>query len=374
MGFILYTRDPPLHLFNQSGLADDITMVYIIILIWNGSKYLSKLFQSLQNLNYPQEKIKIIALDSNSSDNSIELLENLNLDNLKIFKLNENFGFAKGNNIGIKYALENQADYVILLNQDTYVEPDFLIELIKVAESAKNIGVVQPLILHYHKTEEINSLGNQLHYLGYGWCEANHKLVKNINLDLENNKEITYASGAAVLYKKELLDKIGLFDEIYFSYHEDSDICLRAKLAGYKIVLSPQAICYHDYHFPTVKNNQRYFWMEKNRLYLILKFYQKKTLLLILPMLLTMDGGHFLASIKNRYFWQFIKAKIWFLLQYKHLLAERKKIQAQRIIGDRELLKNFSPEIKYQETDNLLLNKIGNPLMKFYWQIIRKII
>ncbi|HPA25744.1 MAG TPA: glycosyltransferase family 2 protein [bacterium] len=349
-------------------------MTYIIILTWNGEKYLSKLFKSLQNLNYSQKKIKYIVIDSGSVDNSVKILEDLKLDNLKIFKLHENLGFAKGNNIGIKYALDNQADYVVLLNQDTYVEPDFLVELITVAESAENIGIVQPTILYYAKPEEINSLGNQLHFLGYGWCEFNHKLRKNIDLEIKNKQEITYASGAAVLYKTKMLQKIGTFDEIYFSYHEDSDICLRAKLQGFKTVLATKAICYHDYHFPTVKNKKRYFWMEKNRLYLILKFYQTKTLLLILPMMLIMDSGHFLASIKNRYLWQFIKAKLWFMLQYKHLLCERKKIQAQRIIGDRELLKNFASEIKYQETSNLLLNKIGNPLMKFYWQIIKQFI
>ena len=125
-------------------------MVYIIILTWNGKKYLSKLFKSLADLNYPKERFKIVVVDSSSTDGSVEYLKKLEeQDKIKLIKLKTNLGFAGGNNIGMDYALKNKAEYVMLLNQDTFVEPDFLDELVKAAKADKKIGVVQPLILHY---------------------------------------------------------------------------------------------------------------------------------------------------------------------------------------------------------------------------------
>ncbi|PIP29351.1 hypothetical protein COX27_01880 [Candidatus Kuenenbacteria bacterium CG23_combo_of_CG06-09_8_20_14_all_36_9] len=350
-------------------------MVYILILIWNGEKYLPKLFESLRNLDYPQDKIKIITFDSNSTDGSINFLENLNLKNLKIIKLLKNPGFAQGNNIGMKFTLENNADYVVLLNQDTFVEPNFLTELIAPAEREEKIGVVQPLILYYDKPEEIASTGNQLHYLGYGWCKENHKLVSEYQkTKAPENKNLVYASGAAVLYKTKMLKEIGLFDENYFSYYEDTDICLRAALAGYKTMLAPEAICYHDNKNPVSKNKIRYFWLEKNRLYLLLKFYQTKTLFLILPMLILTDLGKLFSAFKNNFVWPWLKARLWFLINFKKWHTARQTIQKNRGVGDRELLKDFAGEIIYQETNNFLLNKIGNPILKLYWLIIKKII
>lgn len=349
-------------------------MIYIIILTWNGSKYLSKLFNSLQNLNYDQKKIKYIIIDSGSTDGTIKFLENLNWPNLQFVKLEKNIGFTSGNNIGLRSALENNAAYVVLLNQDTYVEPDFLIELIKTAESEKNIGIVQSLILYYDQPKEIASTGNQLNYLGFGWCALNHHPLASYQLPVTSYPNIVFASGAAVLYKGELLNKIGIFDENYFSYYEDTDICLRAQLQHYQTVLAPHAICYHDNRNPVSKNKIRYFWLERNRLYLLLKFYSLKTLILILPTFLGLELFKLIISLKKHYFWQFLKARLWFIFNFKKWFLARGEIQRNRKVGDRELTKDFVSEIIYQDTKNSLLNKIGNPIIKFYWQIIKQFI
>lgn len=354
-------------------------MSYIIILTLNGKKYLPNLFKSLENLNYTQDKFKIIIVDSGSMDGTLEYMESLENLTIKIIKLKTNLGFAAGNNIGIQHAIDHGAEYIVLLNQDTMVEPDFLTQLIEVAKNDSQIGIVQSLILYYKNKQEINSWGNELHYLGYGWCGGNHEVKSEIRPSIKYGakseiKEINYASGAAVLYKTEVLKKIGLFDENYFSYHEDSDLCLRARLVGYKTVLAPNSIVYHDYEFPTKKAGERYFWMEKNRLYLILKFYQFKTLILIWPINFIMSLGQFIYAIEKGYFWQFIKSRLWFVFNLKKLLKLRYQVQKFRQIGDKELMKNFSSEIKYQELDNFLLDKIGNPVMRIYWQIVKKVI
>jgi len=335
---------------------------------------LPRLFASLGNLVFDPVKlchrVKIVVVDSGSTDGSVEYLENLNLNNLKIIKLNKNLGFVKGNNIGMQYALNNNAKYIVLLNQDIEVEPNFLNYLINTAEKDEKIGIVQPLILYYKNKNIINSSGNKLHYLGYGYCDKNHE--KNINN--KNIKPITYASAAAVLYKADMLRKIGLFDENIFAYHEDSEICLRAKLQGYKIFLDSRSIVYHDYSFPTTKNKKRYFFMEKNRLYIILKFYKLKTLILLFFIIIFMDLGQFYFAVIKGYLWQWFKSRLWFIFNFKNFLKARNQVQKNRQINDKELTKDFASEILYQEVSNPLLNKIANPVMKWYWRVVRKYI
>ncbi len=355
-------------------------MTYIILLIWNGRKYLPKLFESLAKINYPPDKFKILVLDSASTDGSLEYLERLVQGplaslrkNLKLIRLASNLGFAAGNNLGMQYALNHQAKYVYLLNQDTKVEPNFLLEAVKKAESEPKIGIVQSLLMHFKEENEIQSLGNQLHYLGYGWSGGNWLDKKSPRVGQEVGKMV-YASGAAVLYKASLLKKIGLFDENYFSYHEDSDICLRAKLQGYQVVLAPKSIVYHDYNFSPDKNKLRYFWNEKNRLYLIFKFYALRTLILLLPIIFMMDVGQFIFAAKKGYLWQWLKSRFWFIPNFYKLLKARRQVQSARKMGDKELTKNFACEIKYQPVQNFLLDKIGNPAMKAYWKIVRKFI
>jgi GT2 family glycosyltransferase len=343
-------------------------MIYIVILTWNGIKYLPKLFSSLGNLDFDEKQLKIVVIDSGSTDGSREYLEKL--DDVHLIKLDKNLGFVKGNNLGMQYALDNGAEYVVLLNQDIEVEEDFLNNLIRTAESNEKIGIIQPLMMYYNNREEINSKGNLLHYLGYGYCEGNHEKVTGD----EKTKEIEYASAAAVMYKAKILKEIGLFDENIFSYHEDSEICLRAKLRGYISYLEPKSIVYHDYVFPTGKNKERYFWMEKNRTYIILKFYKLKTIFLILPMIWFMDLGQIYFAVTKGYFYQWLRSRFWFVFNLKSFLKARRKVQKNRQIGDKELTKNFTSQILYQEVSNPLLDKIANPIMNAYWQFIKKII
>ena len=291
---------------------------------------------------------------------------------IKFKKLDKNYGFAEGNNIGMREAIKAGAKNIVLLNQDTFVKPDFLDKLLETSKNNSQAGVIQPLILHYQDENKIQSWGNDLHYLGYGWSGGNWEPYKLQATSYKLN--IPYASGAAVLYKTEMLEKIGLFDKNYFSYHEDSDICLRAKLAGYQVILSPESIIHHDYDFPTDKNKIRYFWNEKNRIYLIKKIYTKKTLWLISPMNFFMSCGQLVFALKKGYFFEFLKSRFWFLFNWQKLSEARQQAQQLRTISDRELTQDFSSEIKYQPVSNPLLDKIGNPIMKVWWKLVRLII
>jgi GT2 family glycosyltransferase len=348
--------------------------VAIIILSWNSKKYLNTFFESLSKITYPRENIKFFIADSGSTDGTVDFIKSLGWSNIDFTRLDKNYGFTGGNNILMQKALDENFDDLVLLNVDTHVEPNFLDDLLKKANSRKSIGIVQSLLLHYEDPTKIQSVGNQLHYLGYGWSGGNWLKKENTDIEKLSKDLMVYASGAAVLYKADMLREIGLFDNNYFSYHEDSDISLRAQLTGWQVVLAPESIVYHAYDFPTDKNKIRYFWNEKNRLYLVKKIYTKKTLFLISPMMFFMGCGQLIFSLKNGFFKEWLRSRTWILSNSKKLRQARKDVQKTRKITDRELFKNITSVIEYQSVSNPLLEKIANPIMKRYWQIIKKLI
>jgi GT2 family glycosyltransferase len=151
--------------------------VFIIIVNWNGKQYLDDCISSLEDQTY--KFFKTIIIDNNSSDDSVEFIKKKFIQ-IKIIQNTQNFGFAQGNNIGIKYALQNNADIIILLNNDTIVDKNWLQEMINTANSNKKIGLVQAKIFIDNKDKKhiINTVGNNIHYLGFGYC-GHYKEIDN---------------------------------------------------------------------------------------------------------------------------------------------------------------------------------------------------
>ncbi len=337
--------------------------IFIIIVSYNGKKYLPTLFDSLSR---QITKTEIIIVDNASTDDSVFFIKQ-NYPAVKIIKNEKNLGFAQGNNIGIRYALANGADYIALLNQDTRVEPDWLEKLINKMESDKNIGCCQPTILMWPDKEKINSLGNEIHFLGFGFTRGNDKKLEEMKDKIR--EEVTYCSAAACLIRAEALKKVGLFDEKLFMYHEDLDLGWRLRLAGYKNVLMPEAIIYHEYQYSQAK--YKYYYMERNRHWVNLKNYRLWTLLLILPALIIMELGMWFFAVTKGWWLKKLKGYGSLIKNLPYIIKKRREVQRLRKVSDREITKMFVAKIWYQEISNPLLNYIGNPLMTVYWHIVK---
>src|SRR3989344_5635815 len=243
--------------------------VAIIIVCYNGREYLPDCLTSLQAVDYPKERYSIIVVDNASSDHSVEYLRE-HWTNVAVTVLPKNTGFAGANNIGLRQAMEQGYDYAFLLNQDTVVTPGFLREAVAVAEADLTIGAVQSKLLRFG-TNEINSWGNVIHFLGFGYAGGNREPDQPISV-----QEIAYPSGAAVLLRCSALKTVGILDDAFFMYHEDLDLGWRLWLAGYRCLLAPASVVYHKYEFS--RSMQKYFWMERNRYLVILTHYRLATL------------------------------------------------------------------------------------------------
>jgi len=243
----------------------------------------------------------------------------------------------------------------------------------KLVQDLKNdslIGAIQPRLMLHPEQELLNTFGCVIHYLGFGYTFGNREKWQEKSII----KEVNYCSGAACLIPIVVLNKVGWFDESLFVYHEDLDLGWRLKLLGYKNLADSDAVIYHCYEFS--RSIKKLYFMERNRLIVMLKNYKVGTMLLILPALIVMEIGLLLFAIKGGWLKEKLKSYAYFFhfKNWQTILKSRKLIQASRILSDREVVKNFSGLILHQETDNILLRLIGNPLLNLYWLVIKKLI
>jgi len=190
-------------------------------------------------------KVFIIILHFGNPKNTEECLKSLgnleydNFETVVIDNVRDNRGFAGGNNSGIKQALEKGASYILLLNNDTIVEPNFLKKLVEAGESDKKIGILGPAIYEYG-TNKIHFAGGKVNWL---YTRGTH--ITELKIKSQKSKVVDYITGACLLIKREVIEKIGLMDEEYFLYCEDVDWCLKARKAGYKCIVVSEAKIWH---------------------------------------------------------------------------------------------------------------------------------
>ncbi|MCX5751936.1 MAG: glycosyltransferase family 2 protein [Candidatus Saganbacteria bacterium] len=216
--------------------------VGIILLNWNQYQDTKECLASLSKINYPN--YKIVVVDNDSKDGSVDRLEK-EFPSPLFIRNRENLGFTGGNNVGIQRALEESADYVLLLNNDTIVKPDFLDVLVKAAEKDPQIGVVGPKIYYYDHPDTIWFAGGGINHLTGQTYHFGLNKVDNGEFDTE--KEVDFVTGCAFLVKAPVLKKVGVLDDDYFFSHEDVDLCWRIKKAGYMLKYVPTAIIYHKF-------------------------------------------------------------------------------------------------------------------------------
>ena len=209
--------------------------VTVIIPNYNGKHFMEACLSSLEKQTY--HAYKILVVDNASSDGSIEFMQK-NYPDIELIALDQNYGFSKAVNVGI---LHSTTPYVLLLNNDTTVDPHFLEEMVAaIRTSPRNFSVSSKMIQMYHP-DLIDSAGDFYTILGWGFGRGKDHSVQKYNTPDET---FTACAGAAI-YRRKVFDKIGLFDENHFAYLEDIDVGYRAKIYGYRNIYCPTAKVYH---------------------------------------------------------------------------------------------------------------------------------
>jgi GT2 family glycosyltransferase len=253
--------------------------VFIVVLNYNGAETIINCLKSVYQQQY--SNYELVVVDNNSKDGSFELAKKY-FSNAHFIKNEKNIGFAAGNNVGIRFALEKFADYIFLLNNDAIIDEKAILGLINEAEKNTGAGLLSPVI--FDKNNHVWFAGGQIKWFS---MKTTH-LVK-----ISSNKTYStdYLSGCAMLIKKEVFKTAGLLDEKYFLYYEDADFCLRAKRNNFGCMVVPDT---KVQHFEKSEQDQ------KNKVYWLvlsgLIFFKNNTPLVFSPWI----GLYFiLRRIKN---------------------------------------------------------------------------
>lgn len=242
------------------------TNTAIITVNWNGKHLLKELLPSLEKQTY--RNFITIVVDNSSSDGSAEFLRK-NFPWAKVIVMKKNTGFTGGNNAGLEEAMKNKdIKYLITLNNDTIADRNWLRNLVKAAEAEKNIGSCSSKVLYLYNKDIIDTAGIAIYKDGHAQSRGSMEKASKYS----KKEEVFGASAVAALWKREALEKTGLFDDLFFMYQEEVDLAWRLRYAGYKSMFVPDAIVYHA-HSASSKpfSPLKAYYSERNRLWLVFK-------------------------------------------------------------------------------------------------------
>jgi hypothetical protein len=227
--------------------------VFVTLINYNSNQMTVDCLNSLNELNTSDFELNVVVVDNASQE---KFTDNQKYKfNLKIIRSEANLGFSGGQNLGIKFALDNGADYVMVLNNDVTLDKELIVELLKTF-AEKECGIVSPKIYfakghEFHKERYAQEdLGKVIWYAG-GQIDWQNVIASHIGVDevdkgqYQRIVEIDFASGCCELIKKDVFEKIGFFDDRYFLYYEDNDLSQRVKANNFKIYYQPKAIVWH---------------------------------------------------------------------------------------------------------------------------------
>jgi GT2 family glycosyltransferase len=245
-------------------------LVSVITLNWNGKHYLEKLLPLLEKQTYPKDRYEIIVVDNNSlKDDSVNYVKTT-FPRVKLIENKTNDGFAGGCNLGM---LNANGKYFVLLNNDTQPKLNWLDELVECAEKEKNTGAVVSKVLFANvgKGNIINNAGSILHP-NRPWPVEEIGANKPDGPEYSQVREITALCGTSLLLSQKMLEEVGLFDESFFMYFEDTDLSWRGQKLGWKFYYSPASVVLHEHSGSSVEHSDFWtFYVTRNRLLIMWK-------------------------------------------------------------------------------------------------------
>lgn len=324
----------------------------IIIVNWNGKRFLKSCLDSVFNQSYTSYTVFLI--DNASTDKSAELVKQnykkeIESKKLKLIINDKNYGFSEGNNIGIRQALKaSDTKYIITLNADTVAEKDWLEKLVTAVESDPKIGMCQGKILLMNR-KKIDSTG-LLFYRSATWWDRGEGEEDVCQYD--SQREVFGVCAAAALYRREMLENIQIntefFDRDFFGYCEDIDLSVRGRLRGWRAVYEPKAVVYH-HRGGTTGPQTRFliYHTERNNLLLIFKVLPTNFIIKNFPLILLAQMGEFVVYLHRKRLQILLKAKIDAVHMLRKMIDKRRKFfkKSTKVDLNKVIEKNILPPV-----------------------------
>lgn len=328
-------------------------LISVITANYNGKRFLESFFNSVYAQTY--KNIEVIMVDNNSRDDSVEYVRK-NYPGVKIVENKENSGYAGGNNLGMK---ESQGEYVAITNNDVTLEPDLLEKLAQAYQEIPNLGAVQPMFKLINSPGNLDSCGSFWTNTGFNYHYGNYK---DSTLPIYNKSFPVYSlKGVLMLIPRKIIDEVGLFDDDFWCYFEETDFCHRLWLCGYECWYYPKSFLYH--HVAGTSSTKPapliQFHSFKNRLCSYLKNLGPLEMTKVLPVYFAMNfiwSLSYLFRLDWPNFMVVYRAAWWNFVNFGRTMEKRKGVQ----------------KVLRQKSDRYIFKKIRkNPGMKYYYCLIK---
>src|SRR5207253_816896 len=302
-------------------------MISVVVVNWNGKPLLADCLQSLRSQTFAD--VEVIIVDNGSTDGSAEWVRQ-NFHEFKLVQLNENRGFAGGNNAGIMQA---RGEWIALINNDATAEPDWLEQLYRAVEPDERVGLAASRVVL--TSGALDSAGDGMTIAGVPYKRGHGKTPNGVFLKAA---EVFGASGCGVLLRHSMLDRIGLLDEDFFCIYEDGDLNFRARLAGFHCIYVPEAVIIHRLHGTLGRLSKTYvYYCQRNMEYIYFQNMPGRLFWRYLPVhLLSIILGFGYFILRGRPL-QFIRAKLAFIFDLPRVLRKRRAVQKLRQVDDQTI-------------------------------------
>jgi GT2 family glycosyltransferase len=307
--------------------------VSVIILNWNGRTFLPECLDALAAQTY--RDFETIIVDNGSTDGSAEYVRE-SYPWVRLVALAENTGFAGGNNRGLA---EAGGEFIVTLNNDTRVVPEFLEELVRPVSGDPRIGMVAAKMRNYYTPEQIDAVGLKIGANGLGYNIG----VGETDTGQYDGSPAFGPCGGAALYRRAMLEEVGFFDPDFFAYYEDFDLAWRGRLAGWGCAAAPRAVVYHV-HSATSGEWSRFkvYQTHRNKWYVIVRNWPRGLLLKRLPAIISYDAAALLLALLKRRGGAAVRARLDVVKNLRRLLAQRREVQARSKLSFGEIEGLFS--------------------------------
>jgi GT2 family glycosyltransferase len=312
----------------------ELLKVAVVILNWNGKKYLEQFLPALLKTTYTN--FEFYVADNHSSDHSVQMVKE-KFPSVKIIEIAQNEGFAKGYNIALKQV---QTDIYVLLNQDVEVTPDWIQPVVKKFSDNKQLAAVQPKLMAFYKKHEFEyagAAGGFIDWLGYAFCRGRFfQTMETDNGQYNNDIEIFWASGACMFVRADVYHQLGGLDASFFAHHEEIDLCWRMKNAGYSIQYCHETTVYHVGGSSLAYGNPRKTYLNyRNNLIMMFKNYYSAFSGLVIFYRMLLDGVSAMKLFFTGHFkdvWAILMAHVYLYLNFKDIIQQRR--QTKKLVAE----------------------------------------
>lgn len=304
--------------------------------------------------------LDVVVVDNGADPEVISRLERR--DRVRLIDAGGNLGFGGAVNLAVS---KSTADLIALVNPDVVVEPDTLCRLAAVA-STPHCGIASASVRLLDRPQLLNSAGGAIHFLGLGWAEGYLQPVTSAASD----RDVTAASGACMVLRRDRFLELGGFTEELFLYHEDAELSLRCWQRGWTVRYVADAVALHDYDFG--RHPRKLHLMERNRLIVVLTCYSSRMLLLLVPALLAYEIGITALAVAQGWGHEKATGWVWLARNAGWLRRRRHEVQAARRLTDRQLAPRFAARFTGVQVELPAVLEPADRLLGWYWTLVSR--